>query len=269
MKNLSGNGQIKTLFLSSLLTCFFITISTICLAAIPLITDDTETQGKGKFQVEFLDEYSNDKKQVAENEPRVESQQNGVGATITYGIIDTVDIVFALQYQFKKIDQGNDKQCENGFADSAVEAKWRFFEKDGFSLAAKPGITLPTGNENKGFGAGRSTYYLYMIGSKESGAWTFHSNIAYIRNDNKNNERNDIWHASLASTFEVVKGLKLVGDIGIKSNTYRSSTTAPTYIIGGFIYSFIENFDIGVGVKGGLTKPETDIAIRGGVTWRF
>ena len=43
----------------------------------------------------------------------------------------------------------------------------------------------------------------------------------------------------------------------------------PAYILGGFIYSVKENFDIGIGVKGGLTKPETDISVRGGITWRF
>jgi hypothetical protein len=269
MKALSGKHKVKKQLISTFAAFLFMSISTVCLAAIPLITDDTGTQGKGKFQVEVLGEYSSDKEHVAENEPWLESQHNGVGAAITYGITDAVDIVFALPYQFMKIDQDNDTQKENGFADSAVEAKWRFFEKDGFSLAAKPGITLPTGNENKGLGAGRSTYYLYLVGSKESGPWAFHSNIAYIRNENKNDGRKDIWFASLATTFEVLKGLKLVGDMGVESNADRSSTTAPAYILGGFIYSPLENFDIGLGVKGGLTKPEADLAIRGGVTWRF
>ena len=269
MKALSGKSPVKKLFLSPFLTLFFITISNSCFAAIPLITDDTGTQGKGGFQIEVLGEYSSDKEHVAENEWWLESKKNEVTAAITYGVINTVDIVFALPYQFVKNNEGNDTQSEKGFADSAIEVKWRFFEKDGFSLAAKPGITLPTGNENKGLGAGRSTYYLYVIGSKESGPWAFHSNIAYIRNENKNHERKDIWFASLASTFEFIKDLKLVGDIGIESNPDLLSTTAPAYILGGFIYSPLENLDIGLSVKGGLTKPETDLTIRGGITWKF
>jgi len=269
MKALSGilSKRIKIVSLFAALS--IMATSTVCLAAIPLITDDTGTQGKGKFQAEVLGEYSSDKELVAENEPWLKSQQNGVTAAITYGVVDTVDIVFSLPYQSVRIDDGTETQRENGFADSAIEAKWRFFEKNSFSLAVKPGLTLPTGNENKGLGSGKPTYYLYLIASKELGLWSLHSNIAYIRNENKNDERNDIWHASLATTFEVIKNLKLVGDMGVESNPDRLSTTAAAYILGGFIYSPLENFDIGLGIKGGLTKPESDLAIRGGVTWRF
>ena len=266
---LSVSSPVKKSVLSFFAAFLFAIISTACFAAIPLITDDTGTQGTGKFQIEVLGEYSSDKEHVAENEPWLESQQNGVGVAITYGVTDAVDVVFALPYQFMKIDQGSNTQKENGFTDSAVEAKWRFYEKYGFSLAVKPGITLPTGNENKGLGAGKSTYYLYLIGSKESGPWAFHSNVAYIRNENKNDEQNDIWFASLAATREIIKNLKLVGDIGVESNPDRTSVTPPAYILGGFIYSPVENFDIGLGIKGGLNKVETDISIRGGITWRF
>jgi hypothetical protein len=34
--------------------------------------------------------------------------------------------------------------------------KWRFYEKDGLSFAIKPGIILPTGEEDKGLGDGSS-----------------------------------------------------------------------------------------------------------------
>ena len=66
-----------------------------------------------------------------------------------------------------------------------------------------------------------------------------------------------------------MKDLKLVGDFGFETNPDSTSTNPPVYILGGLIYSVSENLDIGLGVKGGLTKPETDIAVRGGITWRF
>jgi hypothetical protein len=73
----------------------------------------------------------------------------------------------------------------------------------------------------------------------------------------------------VAATVDVMKELKLVGDFGGETNPDRSSNTPPVYILGGFIYSPSENFDIGLGVKGGLTESETDIAVRGGITYRF
>jgi hypothetical protein len=266
---LHGDNPVKKTVLSFFSTFLFTIISTACLSAIPLITDDTGTQGKGKFQIEILGEYSKDKEHEPETEVWLESQQNAVTASITYGIADPVDIVFSVPYQSSKIDDGKNIEKANAFSDSAIELKWRFFEKDGFSFALKPGLTIPTGDESKGLGSGRSTYYLYLIGSKERSPWSFHSNIAYTRNENRNDERNDIWFASLAMTREIIKNLKLVGDIGVESNADRSANTPPAYILGGLIYSPAESFDIGLGVKGGFNRAETDLSIRGGITWRF
>lgn len=69
--------------------------------------------------------------------------------------------------------------------------------------------------------------------------------------------------------MEVVKDLKLVFDVGVATNPDNSLNTPPAYVLGGSIYSLRENLDIGLGVKVGLTKPEADIAVRGGITWRF
>ncbi|MHB8111822.1 MAG: transporter [Syntrophorhabdaceae bacterium] len=241
-----------------------VSFGTDAFATIPLITDDTGTQGKGKFQVELFGEYSHDKKDEET------SEGTDLSATFTYGVIDTVDIILSVPYQFLRAEDEDATQKADGFSDIAIETKWRFFEKNGFSFALKPGITLPTGDEDKSLGNGRSTYYLYFITSKEINSWAFHLNFAYIRNESKEeDDRNDIWHASLASTCEIIKSLKLVGDIGVESNPERASTIPPAYILGGLIYSPMENFDIGLGVKGGLTKPEADISVRGGITWRF
>jgi hypothetical protein len=232
-------------------------------AAIPLITDDTGTQGKGKFQVELFGEYGDDE------EDRLTNKTSDLSATLTYGLIDPVDIVLSVPYQAWREDDSDSVIKGNGIGDLAVEAKWRFFESEGLSCALKPGTTIPTGNEDKGLGTGRTTYYLYLIASKEIETKTFHINLAYIRNENMVDERKDLWHASVAATVEVMKNLQLVADFGGETNPDRSSHTPPVYILGGLIYSPSENVDIGLGVKGGLTKPETDIAVSGGVTYRF
>ncbi len=232
-------------------------------AAIPLITDDTGTQGKGKFQLELFGEYGHDK------EESVTNKNGDLSATLTYGISDPVDIILTIPYSSWRSDDSVSVSREHGLSDLAIESKWRFYEKEGLSFALKPGFTIPTGNDEKDLGNGKMTYYLFLIASKEVNPWAFHFNLAYIRNNNTGEDRKNIWHASLASTVEVLKNLKLVGDIGVETNPEKSSDTPPAYILGGLIYSVSENFDIGLGLKGGLTKPETDIAVRGGITWRF
>lgn len=232
-------------------------------AAIPLITDDTGTQGKGKFQVEILGEYGHDKEESVTNE------NADLAVTLTYGISAPVDLILSVPYQSWRTGDSDSEIRGNGLCDPAIETKWRFYESGGLSFALKPGFTIPLGDEEKDLGNGKLDYYLFFIASSESGPLALHVNLAYIRNNNMENERRAILHASLAPTVDIGKNVKLVGDIGVETNPDRSSSDPPAYVLGGVIYSPGESFDIGVGLKGGLTGPEPDLAVRGGVTWRF
>ncbi len=237
-------------------------------AAHPLITDDTGTQGKGKFQLEINSEFVYDK----ESEGGITFKATGgeIAAIFSYGITDNIDIVLGLPYQWFKVkEDGSVIAKENGISDISLEMKWRFFEKDSLSFALKPGVTLPTGDENKGLGGGKATYSVFFISTKEIEPFAFHLNAGYIRNENKHDERKNLWHASLAAETEVVKNLKAVANIGIERNPDKSSNTHPAFILGGLIYSITENFDIDFGIKGGLNKPETDLTFLAGVALRF
>ena len=237
-------------------------------AAHPLITDDTGTQGKGKFQLELNGQYDWDK----DNSEDVSVRSTGgqALAMLSYGIAENVDLILGLPYLWGKAEANEiTVYDEKGIGDATLEAKWRLFEKDGFSMALKPGISFPTGNDDKGLGTGKLGGHIFLIGSKELGSWAFHANLGYIRNENDADERKDIWHASLAATWEVVKNLKLAADIGVERNTEEESSNNPAFLIGGIIYSITENLDVDLGVKYGLTEPEADISAMAGVTFRF
>ena len=237
-------------------------------AAHPLITDDTGTQGKGKFQLELNGQYDWDKGDSEDGS--VKSTGGQAAATLSYGVADNVDLVLSLPYLWGKTEVNEiTLYDEKGIGDAVMEAKWRLFEKDGFSLALKPGISIPTGNDEKGLGAGLLGGHIFLIGSKELGSWAFHANLGYIRNENKADERKDIWHASVAATWEVVKNLKLAANVGIERNPDDDANNDPAFLIGGVIYSVNENFDVDFGVKYGLTDSETDISALAGVAFRF
>jgi hypothetical protein len=192
-----------------------------------------------------------------------------LSAALTYGIIDPLDIVLGLPYQAWRSENSGSEEEGNGIGDMAIEAKWRFYEKEDLSLALKPGLTIPTGNEDKGLGAGRPTYYVLLIATKMMGPWEFDMNVGYLYNNNTAGERKNIWSASVDAQVEVVENLKIALDVGVATNPDSASDTPPVYILGGLIWSLRENLDIGLGIKGGLTRPETDISVRGGITWRF
>jgi hypothetical protein len=252
----------KVVLFVSLFTIYF-SLFTVSYAAHPLITDDTGTQGKGKFQLELNSEFSH------EDEDGTAEDAFEFASILSYGLTDSVDVVLGIPYQFIRLKEDGQKDTENGLSDISLEFKWRFYEKNGLSLALKPGMTLPTGDDDKGLGAGKVTYSAFFITTKEIEPWEFHLNLGYIRNENKADERKNLWHASLAAVYGITEKLTLVGNIGLERNVDRNVNTNPAFILGGLIYSISENLDIDFGVKGGLNKPEADYSVLAGLAWRF
>jgi hypothetical protein len=233
----------------------------------PLITDDTGTQGKGKTQVELSGQYDRD------NENGVKTAVWQAQAQLSYGIIDSVDLILEVPYNW--ISTKNDETIrQDGFADLLVAVKWRFYEQGGLSFAVKPAVTLPTGNEDLGLGNGRSSYGVDFITTYAKDPWAFHLNLGighvdYKLEADKEANRNDIWAASLAVEYKLADAWKLVANVGAERNPDVSSDTPAAFILGGFIYSVSENLDLDAGVKWGLTSPEPDISFLAGLTFRF
>ncbi len=259
--------KLFSVFIFSLFILHF-SLTPVSHASHPLITDDAGTMGKSNAQIEFNFEFSYDKER--DNGIKIKETGTEIASFLSYGIADNIDIVLGVPYQWFRIkEDGVLTEKENGLSDVSLEIKWRFYEKDGWGIALKPGIALPTGDEGKGLGTGRATYSMFFITTKELEPWTFHMNLGYIRNENKHDERKDILHASVASEVEIIKNLTAVVNIGAERNPDRESNTHPAFILGGLIYTINENFDIDVGIKKGLNKPETDLALLAGIVIRF
>ncbi|MFZ2448715.1 MAG: transporter [Syntrophobacteraceae bacterium] len=243
---------------------FFVLIfSGVCLAAHPLITDDAGTQGKGKCEVELNYEFNH------EDTGGVEEKLHQLQASISYGIIDTVDLVVGLPYQFITTREGGVKTKADGISDISVEVKWRFFEREGLSLAVKPGISVPSGDDKEGLGAGGVGGSLFLIATQQIDPWAFHFNAGFGRNETTVEEETDRWHFSLATEFEACKWLKLVANVGAERNPDTADDTLAAFILGGLIFPVREDLELSVGVKRGLTEPESDYAVLAGVTFRF
>lgn len=234
----------------------------------PLITDDAGTLGKGKFQVELGFETSDHR--TDDDGVVTKEDSSSATATVSYGILENLDIVLGAPHQWTKVkEDGESVSDENGFSDVTLEAKWRFFEKNGYSLALKPGLSFPTGDDKRGLGTGRMTCGMIFIATKEMDPFTFNLNAGYRRNENDTDERKDIWGADLAGEVQVFEPIKLVANVGVSTNTDRQSSTAPAFFLGGLIYSVTENVDIDLGYKKGLNKAESDNTCIGGVTIKF
>lgn len=231
-------------------------------AAHPLITDDTGTQGTGKFQLELNSEYGVDK------EDGVTTKTFAFAPTLSYGLTDDIDIVIGVPYQHIKVEDTLTTK-ESGMSDSSIEIKWRFFDKDGLSLALKPGVSIPTGDENKGLGSGKVGYSAYLILTKELKPLNLHINFGYVRNENEFDERKNIYHASIAGEYEATEKLKIVANIGSETNPDKTDNTSPSFVLAGVIYSVTENISIDAGYKFGLNTPEVDNTYLVGIALKF
>jgi hypothetical protein len=260
----------SALFATALMLC-----STPLFAAMPLQTDDTGTQGKGHCQIEIGIESARDK----ENEEEVSYKMTGgaLSATITCGLTDCIDLVAGLPVEwYTEKEDGIKMADENGIGDLALQIKWRFYEMpdSGFSLALKPGLTIPTGDDEKGLGTGKVSGDVTLIATHEAKLATFHFNLGYSHTEYKLDEvseasRKNIWHASVAAELNVTEKLRAVGDLGIETNSEKESDSDPAYILGGFIYGVNDSLDLDIGIRSGLNEAETDTSLLAGVTMRF
>jgi len=135
----------------------------------------------------------------------------------------------------------------------------------------KPGVSVPTGNEDRGLGAGRAGYRLFLVGTKDIESFAMHVNAGYIRNENVFAERRDLWHASAAAEVEIIKNLKLMANVGIERNPDPESNNHPAFALAGISYDVSDNIALDAGVTYGLTATatETDWTALTGITFRF
>jgi hypothetical protein len=262
--------KINALLASMLLLC-----STPAFAAMPLQTDDTGTQRTGHCQIEVGFQSASDE----EDDGGVsrKSTDGEVSTTISYGLTDNIDLVAGLPWEWYTEKADGLKVADgSGLGDLALQIKWRFYNNAdaGFSLALKPGLTLPTGDDNKGFGNGKVSGGVTLIATHKAKLTSMHFNIGYNRNEYRLDEvsessRENVWRASVGAELNVTEKLRAVGDLGIETASENESDTDPAYILGGLIYGISDNADLDIGIRGGLNDAETDATLLAGVTMRF
>jgi hypothetical protein len=249
--------QKKTALLASALML----VSTPLLATMPLVTEDAGTQGKGHSQIEL----------GVETDRHMDTNST-VSTTLSYGFSNNIDLIACMPWQWQK-SGSND---ENGAGDVALQIKWRFYDNSdtGFSLALKPCVTLPNGDENKGFGTGKVSGGATLVATHKAKLATMHFNLGYNHNEYRLDavstaSRTNIWRASMAAELNATDKLRAVGDIGIQTNQDKSVSTHPAFILCGLIYGVSDNADLDIGIKDSLNDAETGTTLLAGVTMRF
>ncbi|QDX22915.1 transporter [Pandoraea pnomenusa] len=222
----------------------------------PLVTDDTDTQDTGNWQLELNSEWL--------TLPTARQQQ--WTNTLTYGVQPNLDLALQAPYQRTRPDGDG---WTSGLTDLTLQAKWRFIETAQWSLGLKPFVTLPTASQERNLGNGRATTGANLLMQYNLDRWTFLANAGYTWNNNSIGNRRNLWNASTAVLFSVTDELRLAADIGIATNADTSTQTKPAYALVGAIYSPTKDLDLDVGYKRGLNPASLAHSVQAGVTIRW
>lgn len=238
-------------------------------AAMPLITDDTGTQGAGGNQVELG---------VAESK----SKENGISSkqqqlptlTLTRGVSDALDLFVSATW-LRNTSDDPAVETTKGTGNPSIGAKWRLFEnerKTSIALKAAYAFAVSEEKQNKGLGYGEASWAGTLIISQELPFGSAHANLGLGKNGVKNGDDEKTTHVSVAPIFDLTESVKLVFDLGQDTSQPSGGTksTSRYYEVGG-IYAPSKDLDLALGF---IRAKDRDSAVvtktaTAGLTWRF
>jgi predicted porin len=248
----------------------FILSASTSYAAHPLVSDDAGTLGKGAMQVELNGDIGTDKETTGGSTTKTTGKQ--LATTFSVGVTDKIDVTAGFTRPWGSGDVDGVSFNDAGSADFSLSMKWQVYEHEGLSVAVKPQLGYS-------YAVGATDDYVISYGaaivlSKEFEPFAVHLNAGYTYNNYnpatvRDASRSSILNFSLAGTYEVIKNLKLVADVGAATNEDKESNIMPAFGLVGAIYSLNKNVDFSAGLKVGLTKPETDLTGTFGATFKF
>jgi hypothetical protein len=227
-------------------------------ASHPLLTEDTDVLDPGQWELELHGERARDR------ESGVTTHATEIVAKAARGMAKGVQLEMELPYLREKTDG----EVAEGRGDALVSLKWRFYQKDRLSLAFKPDLILPIGDDEHGLGAGRTGWAANLTAGYQLGRVELLAHLGYTRNRNRIAEREDLRHVSAALRWAATEKLKLIADLA-RETVREPGRTAARELVYGATYALANNIDLGIGVKEGLNDAADDQAVRVGVKLRF
>lgn len=229
-------------------------------AAHPLLTDDTGTQGQGHWQLELNTDHTRTR------EGGESAWERTVGATLTRGLTDVLDVAVSVPW-WQVSEPGEGRQ--RGVGDTTVQAKWRFHDNaEGWSLALRPAVTLPSGSASKGLGNGRVAASVALISTLEHDDWTWLANAGYAWNNNSVGDRRPLWSLSTAVLHAFSPQWSLALDAGI-SRSADPGVSHEKYGLIGVIHHVGKDLDLDLGWRRSFGASPVAHTLGMGVTLRW
>jgi Putative MetA-pathway of phenol degradation len=168
---------------------------TAALAGPPFLTDDPEPTEAGHWEI-----YA----PLIDGEGLGSNYEGSVAAEFNFGAASDVQVTVGVPIAYTHDAAG----MEWGTGDLGISVKYRFYhdEDAGLSIAAFPGLTLPTANN--GMGNNKATAFLPVWFQKDSGAWSVFGGGGYAINPGIGNR--NYWTGGIALSRQISSKL-LIG----------------------------------------------------------
>jgi hypothetical protein len=227
-------------------------------AAHPLISEDTGTQGRGKYELELGTQLSTGGGHVLELDPQ-----------LSYGVRDDVDVIARPSLLWLAGDAADAAGRSRGFGSTALDVKWRAWSSDALSLGTRAGLDLPTASS--GLGPNGVGMHAIAVATCETPGALATANLAYTRlpDDAGGTLRRDLPRVSAAFVREVRDDVR----VAVEAAAFRHADPAvanwPAVILVGAIAHLPIGVDVDVGYQARLNRAAPASVWLAGMTLRW
>lgn len=227
----------------------------------PLKTEDSGTTPRGKPALELNMEMPNRESNDIEH---------ALCSVFNYGLNDRLDAGFEIP--FVRINPV-DGDSEKGLGDIVLRMKYRLIDESnsGPSLLVKPTFKIPTGDEDKGLGSGKSDAGILLVLSKSFGNFVTYLNTGYNMLDLP---KDKFWNDNtvflgLGFSQSVNAKFTLLGELTYEPNFNSKRSDDPFDVVWGVAYNLNATTTLDVALRSGLTDASQDYSVISGVTLNF
>ncbi len=217
----------------------------------PFRTDDPEPVGYRDY--EFYTFFTG---------TRVRGDTSGVGPgfEFNYGLIPNGQLHVVAPLAF---DSPFDGPNRFGYGDTELGFKYRFIEEDQTGLRPQVGVfpflELPTGDQNRGLGAGHVRAYMPVWLQKSFGDWTTYGGGGYWVNHGGGSDDKDYWFFGWLLQRKVTDKLVIGGELFHQTATTIDGKDSTGFNIGA-IYDIDEHNHLLLSAGRGLQHaPESNL----------
>lgn len=222
----------------------------------PMLSEDTGTQGAGNAELELGFAWSrNHGDRFFLFQPQ-----------LSYGAASTLDFIAQPSWLH---NDASTHGSEQGFGDTNLDMKWRFYGNAPLSLAVRAGFELPTSQYDLSLPHGEVSTHSVLVATLDTAPLTLDTNIGYTFNPNGTGLRTDVYHFSAAAMYAVNESAYLIVDTAADSSADPQSSHWSKVGLAGIIYTLAPSLDIDAGYRTGLNSAAIAKQWLLGITYRW